>query len=336
MTDWYYYYQLNNKCRDLYKRLLSGIEHRHMRIMCDDLEIDSLELPGILHAVEYDNPHLFYVDYSNLEYHTVLNKVFGVQIKYLYSEKDCKELQAVIDKSLKRIIERIAVNECSDLQKVWKLHDFLIDNVSYFHDALSHENTFEWHRAHSILGLFLDKRAVCSGISRAFKYVLNKIGVRSIVVDGTALNEKNETEGHEWNIVKIGDFSYHIDLTWDIAMSLDGLRSYDYFNLSDDLIFKDHFTNSKLPVCHSDKDNYFSRNGYVINNQQDWGRYFAVCESKKYGDYYVRIDYQCDFNKEIERIQKYIMKQNAFFKTVEMKIYTDNRQGIIRVKVLNG
>ena len=336
MIDRYYYYLLDNDSRILYDRIIDGIKHRCADISCKGLAVNASDVPAITNAVEYDNPELFYVDFAKFGFHHSYNSgnIDSVSIKYLYTVEDTFSLQAIADMSCKKIISKAELVGCTDLQKVWRLHDFLIDNVEYFHESLTRPGTFEWYRAKSILGMLLDKKAICSGISRAFKYILNQIGIRSIVVAGTAIDENNNMDGHEWNIVSIAGKSYHIDMTWDITESTQKRRSYNYFNLNDKLIFKDHFTDSILPKCCYDDDNFFVRNLAVISSKKALRKYLRNGFPRFYGDYYYRVDCSCDLKEVVDQIEKYIIEQSNRSLTWETII--NERQKIIRIMVNNG
>ena len=52
--------------------------------------------------------------------------------------------------------------------------------------------------------------------------------------------EKNIKYRHAWNIVKIGGAYYHLDATFDNTLSHMGPVRYDYFNLDDGKVFRDH------------------------------------------------------------------------------------------------
>ena len=334
MRDWYYYYQLNQSSKTLYTRLLESYKNRKEKVLCDDLGVSTSDLSHVIRAVEYDNPDMFYVNFRKYRYsfNEDSGKVYSVLLDYLFSVDDYNKLCSVVENSSRKIISRLSVEGCSDYNKILKLHDLIADNVDYFSEALSREGSFEWYRSQTILGLLLDKKSVCVGISKAFKYLLNQIGVRSIVVEGTALNENNIKEGHAWNIVKIDGSSYHIDMTWDIAISKNRLRSYNYFNLNDSMIFRDHYSDSVLPACSSIEDNYFEKNGKVIHSIADWHRYLSENSCKGNYDFYVRIDYKCDLDSELKRIVEYI-KRNSKGLFVRWKATKDERQNIIRVTV---
>ena len=334
MRDWYYYYQLNQGGKTLYKRLLEAYEKRKEKVLCDGLGVRASDLSQVFSAVEYDNPDLFYVNFKEYRYsvNEGSDKVYSVLLDYLFSVDDYNKLYSVVENSARKIISRLSVEGCSDYNKVLKLHDLLAENVDYFSEALSREGSFEWYRSQTILGLLLDKKSVCVGISKAYKYLLNQIGVRSIVVTGTALNEMNVKEGHAWNIVKINGNSYHVDMTWDIAISKNRLRSYNYFNLNDSMIFRDHYTDSVLPACSSIEDNYFEKYGKVIHSISDWHRYLSENNCNGNNDFYVRIDYKCDLDSEVKRIEEYI-KRNSRDLFVRWQTTKDERQNIIRVTV---
>jgi hypothetical protein len=49
---------------------------------------------------------------------------------------------------------------------------------------------------------------VCQAYSLLLRYLLREVGIAAECVTSNALN-------HEWNIVKLGNFWYHVDVTWD-------------------------------------------------------------------------------------------------------------------------
>ena len=58
-----------------------------------------------------------------------------------------------------------------------------------------------------------------------------------------AVSDRDRANGerylHAWNIVQLGGQCYHLDATFDNSLSKYGTR-YDYFNLDDTKIFRDH------------------------------------------------------------------------------------------------
>ena len=56
---------------------------------------------------------------------------------------------------------------------------------------------------------------------------------------------------------------YQLDATWDIGATEQNKQSmiYNYFNLTDELINRNHKADSSLPACRSKKANYFVQRG---------------------------------------------------------------------------
>jgi hypothetical protein len=101
---------------------------------------------------------------------------------------------------------------------------------------------------------------------------------------------------HEWNIVKLGDDSYHFDLTWAMECAVDGRLNYDYFGLNDKQIRRDHFDFKNVPACNGRKYNYFDKNHMVVRNRLELEHYLKKKARKIPADIYVRMDFVCDIN----------------------------------------
>ena len=84
---------------------------------------------------------------------------------------------------------------------------------------------------------------VCEGIAKAVKVLLDALGVWCVIAICGNNPEKGIKYRHTWNIVRIGGAYYHLDTTFDNTLGksdkVEDIR-YDYFNLDDKQIFKDH------------------------------------------------------------------------------------------------
>lgn len=76
--------------------------------------------------------------------------------------------------------------------------------------------------------------------------------MKCIVVLGKA-DPEGKFDGdtyHAWNLVKVGNGSYHVDVTWDNMFEREIEHiSYDYFNVTTEDILKDHQPMGQLPIC---------------------------------------------------------------------------------------
>lgn len=114
------------------------------------------------------------------------------------------------------------------------VHQYIVKHVHY-------ENNPQLP-VHEAEGFFTYGRAVCDGISKAAKILLNAVGIPSEVVNGKAVQTPGDVpEGHAWNMVWIAGRAYHMDFTFDATLAeQDGRMHYDYYKLTDRQIGRDH------------------------------------------------------------------------------------------------
>lgn len=125
-----------------------------------------------------------------------------------------------------------------EYRKAHTVHDWLVYYVSYdfkLYDNYQLGADVADHPAFDIDGVFLNKRAVCNGLSRAASFMFAIEGMKSMRVTGTYLGVP-----HAWNKVNVGGVWYNIDVTADAAnYTYDSGRTYKrqlthgYFLLSD-------------------------------------------------------------------------------------------------------
>lgn len=241
--------------KEAYKIIYNGLKNRLYEIVVPSVLV-SAQVQEIYLRVLYDNPLFYFVN------QTVIRIVgqSGLHIllpEYLYTANEI----AALNKDIRRIVDKVSVKANQFLSDEFRLekflHDSVVKSVAYDYDSLKKTDCFN---AHSVVGAFLDNKAVCEGIAKAFKLLCNEFGIKCIVVLGKA-NQEGDFSGndyHAWNLVKIGNESYHVDATWD-NMYDKGLEhiSYDYFNMTTEQIMLDHQPIGELPLCNSTRLNYF-------------------------------------------------------------------------------
>ena len=88
------------------------------------------------------------------------------------------------------------------------VHDTLIRLIEYDLQA-AEESTMNRERSNAASAI-LDHLALCQGYSAAFQLVSQRLGAEVALVTGTA-----DGVNHAWNLVKLDDQFYHVDLTFD-------------------------------------------------------------------------------------------------------------------------
>ena len=332
IADYYYYNQLGVDDQKVYEQLYNGILKNEEIIPIRPSILKPYNFHEIFDAIIEDNPHLFYVNQrqisvgqSALGYDIFLNYYFDMDTCRLYSQRVQDYVNAIIKQSG-------ALNESDEYDKVKRIYDLLISKGSYdFND--NSEDTRDIAYNHTVLGLLFEKKAVCEGISRTFKLILNALDIKCLVVSGFA-SRGNIQENHTWNIVKIRDKSYHFDLTWGIENSQDNYINYDYFGLSDELIKRDHWGFDNVPKWTANEANYYERNGLVASKASELDNIIIQKCNNPIDGFSVRLDYDCNIGRTAKYVQKKIIER-LINETCSVQVTTGARetQRIIHIKM---
>lgn len=102
-------------------------------------------------------------------------------------------------------------NNLSTYGKYKYLAESICNLVEYAHDELEAQNTDR--RIYSLVGVFVDGRAVCEGYAKAYEYLCKKAGLFCEQISGRDLNDEN-APAHAFNYIKLGNKYYFVDVTW--------------------------------------------------------------------------------------------------------------------------
>lgn len=117
--------------------------------------------------------------------------------------------------------------ETSEYQIALAYHDEIINAIDYAYDETGAPSSAHW--AHSVVGVFDGRGAVCEGYAKAFQALLNYGGIENLLVIG-----EGNGEAHAWNTVRLDDGAwYYFDLTWDDTPSWEWGISYNYFAVAE-------------------------------------------------------------------------------------------------------
>lgn len=205
-----------------------------------------------IEAYTYDNPDVFYLSpnkmYLNIETTTKgQNKTYNVYINngeeanYLNEEfsnkQDINLALEKIEAIRKQIIHNKTGNDYEDIKMV---HDYLVENIEY-------DTSLQEKNIYNIYGALINGKCVCEGYARAFKYLLDGLGIESTMVIGKGINSSGQSENHAWNYVKLENNWYAVDCTWDDPVIIGGgyignSSKYRYFLKGEEDMEKDHTT----------------------------------------------------------------------------------------------
>lgn len=339
LGDRYYYHRLNKKNQSLYRLILKAATDYVTSFRSYIQESYSeKDLAEINRAIIYDNPYLFY--YSGLFSVRYLspNEVL-INLSFDFDQSESAELKKKLKEQTAAFLKSIKLSDKTEEERVRAIHDLLASKVIYDRNNID-TNTIgkseEYKYAHSILGVMLNKKAVCEGIAKAFKYLLNAIDIGCIVVTGSAAHSSLPISGteidHAWNLVKIEGDNYYTDVTWDIAELYNNHISHDYYNLTEFQIRKDHYNFEGFPTCNSMRHNFFYLTGRIMYSEEMLYDYADCILRKHLKELYVRLEFECNYMEVCERLEEYIHEALSYFnRTVYLQTLYCERQKILRI-----
>ena len=222
----YYYRQLNKEQRMAYDAMCAGFQTLAPAIRVPRL--DNAAMSDVYQRLKLDEPRIFFVVGFSYRFDPRGDHVELIP-EYLFDKSKIKMHRQAIDKRIERLTAPLKGR--TDREKEEAIHAFILENVRY--DKLKKPYS------HEIIGPLTQGVGVCEGIAKTVKVLCDAVGLECIV----ALSEANPEAGvkyrHAWNVVKIAGKTYHLDATFDNSLQR-GMARYDYFNLDDKHIFRDH------------------------------------------------------------------------------------------------
>lgn len=316
----YYFKQLNEEEQRVYRELLKGIRTREKDFYLTLSQDDSID--RCYHAVLKDHPEIFWVHNHEKIYKTTYSDSDYCTFTpgYIYTESEISEIQNAMEDGFQEVSSLIPA-DASDYEKVRIVYTYVIDNTQY---QASDDDQ-------SIAGVFWKKEAVCAGYAGAVQYLLERIGVPCIYVDGST---QGSTEGHAWNIVKLDGEYYYVDATnGDQPDFLNGNAAqleehktiiYDYLCPFPEEYEKKYIRSEELtvPDCTAKDMNFYVLNQGCFDGY-DWETIYDYCKMRlDNGAAVVRFKFSnqeafaaaCNElldNGEVQNVAQYYMKQNG-------------------------
>ncbi len=317
MNDRYYYSRLSTKEQCAYRDIVFGLTRLAARIKVPF----GVDVGRVLVAINYDNPQLYFVKFDEID--TVLN-FSGTRYlpAYYFSRKECLAINARVNKQCQAILRQVQ-GRC-DHEKVVSLHDLLAGKVRYDADALNDRARTPF--SSTILGVLLEKRAVCEGVAKACKLLLNALNIKCMVACGKLLSARDE--GHAWNIVKIAGQPVHLDITNDLDVENTGFVRHTYCCISDRQIEKTHRMNEVYPACLTTEYDYFVQNSANVFEKCDIQRMIRrACQAGKgYAEFRVKNDFLTE--EEITQTALKAVLDCTARCSVQLQAQTDREQGV--------
>lgn len=211
------------------------------------------------YAVLADHPEIFWIGTSaQIEESALSHKVVSYQFQPIVPVEARPSMREQLEEAADACISLIPA-EASDYEKIKFVYEYLIDATEYDSNGADSQ---------SIQSVLLYHRSVCAGYSKAFQYILNRMGLFCTYITGTIAGGGD----HGWNMVRIGENYYYVDVTWGDPVFVNRMEgdesssmiNYNYLCCTETELFKTHVPSDsvELPPCTSEDYNYYRINGY--------------------------------------------------------------------------
>ena len=175
------------------------------------------------------------------------------------SEEDLYTLETA-----KEIIDEIITDDMTDYEKEKAVYDWLFGYVTYDEEAFNPLGVDVYEYNYYPYGVLKYHSAICVGYATTFKLFMDMLDIECMIIHSTEEGE------HAWNLVRIEDDWYHVDVTFDSGNGT-GTPGYDYFNVPDGFKLDDGYPwdTDEFPAADSIKYSYFVQNAIEINTADE-------------------------------------------------------------------
>ena len=252
----YYYENLPEALREPYRELFV----RMMRY--EDAaeiysELTTEEFWQVYYGLLADHPEIFWVGKSvQVKESGLTGHVVSYEFETTVPAEERDSMRAQLEAAADACLAGIS-QDASDYEKIRYVYEYLIHTTDYREEGEDTQN---------IQSVLLNHSSVCAGYSKAFQYLLHRMGLFCTYLTGTI----RDGGDHGWNLVRIDGTYYYVDVTWGdpvFANQVEGqentVMNYNYLCCTEEDLFKTHVPDGSvpLPACTADDYNYYKQNG---------------------------------------------------------------------------
>ena len=180
-----------------------------------DALIDSIFNAAVVHTgVPNEGDALLWVYnyYQAGFYYNYVDGYYLLDITFNVDYYTTAAQEAELDVAVANVLAELAFTEqTSDHEKVKGVYDYICAHVVYDYNNLINPDYLLQYTAYAAL---VNGTSVCQGYAVLLYRLLLELGIDCRVITGIGNGGP-----HSWNIVKLGDYYYNADATWDAGLS---------------------------------------------------------------------------------------------------------------------
>ncbi|MHC6179754.1 cell wall-binding repeat-containing protein [Clostridium sp. JNZ X4-2] len=213
--------------KDWYEAVKASISNCQDQLTYDNIHSSTMP-EDIVKIVLEQNPDMDYVESYNISNNG------SIRFNYRFSKDELTGIKNKTNEKAEAVLSNIIKPDMTQTDKAKAIHDYIAVNAKYDYDGYI-KNT-EPVEDYTAYGILVNGTGVCQGYAAAFNLMARMSGIKSIAVQGTANGGT-----HVWNMVMLDGKIGYIDTTWDDPIpDREGQIIYDYFDISEDKMEKDH------------------------------------------------------------------------------------------------
>lgn len=227
-----YYQMLSENQQSVYRQIYANAQNLTEKF-APEKTVSASDVKIAFEAVIGDHPEMFWLETGYSSKYLANGQCVEIDLKYNSTADDLESAKQRFDAAAQNLITGAASLD-SNYEKEKYVHDALASAVTY--DLTADMN----QSAYSAL---VNGKSVCAGYARAYQYLLQQLGIPCYYCTGYSGGD------HAWNIVKLEDGYYNVDVTWDDAAAI----RYEYFNKTDADFASTHVRQNLsvyLPACN--------------------------------------------------------------------------------------
>ncbi len=186
-----------------------------------DLGLTRDEARETYNSFLYDNPVFYFLakKYGTTRVdHQDGTVDYGVMLytcKEYLSASARADCQSAIERYVKQAASVYKTND-SAYNNVLRLHDKILDTLTYNSVSGTALYTDYYYSAHNIMGGVKYGKGVCESYAKLFHLISSYCGLDCVYVIGKGTDSSGKSGNHVWNLVKLDDgYYYCFDSTWD-------------------------------------------------------------------------------------------------------------------------
>lgn len=183
-----------------YQQIISSIENKNQDNTSSELtsQVYNIDNPDTSDDCDYLRGNIHSIGCQATSYSSYVN--FEFKLEWIESALE----KTYVNNYVSSLISKLNLNDLSsDEEIISVVHDYIVTIISYDNTSDTNDTDYSEHSAYSGLA---KNSTVCSGYALLNYKILTNLGIPCRYVT---------SKTHGWNIVKLNNKWYHLDLTWD-------------------------------------------------------------------------------------------------------------------------